>query len=236
MDEDQLLPVVRLTQSKRSASDARLDPPDPVVTDTDRRGEIDASDDPVVELQEVPTEDEAQLSTDTAPPEPDIASTDSIEAAHINNESIENEQSTVQQYDGNEPHQDAEPYTEAINDTSSHTDEPRSSTSSTTSTVTTNIDSPTGSQPDYPRRPGLRKLPQDHKTLEPTQPTVPANSESTRARRSLASKPPSRYCHLAGQTVDLEHQFQEHVFTAADNLTMPYVKLRLSTRMNTRGP
>lgn len=85
-------------QPSRSASDARLESPDPVVTDTDRRGEIDASgDSPVVELQQVPTEDEAQMSTDAVPSEPNIASTDSIEAAPTINESIENEQSSIQQ-------------------------------------------------------------------------------------------------------------------------------------------
>lgn len=81
----------------------------PIPSDTDCRGEIDASDDPpVVELQQVPKEDEAQMSTNAVPSEPNIASTDSIEAAPTDNESIENEQSTVQQDNGIKPCQEAE--------------------------------------------------------------------------------------------------------------------------------
>ena len=224
VENDQLLPVARLTQSTRSVSDARLDQPDPVVTDTeDRRGDTDASD-PVVEQQQVPTEDEPPLSTDTA------KATEPNEAAPT--ESIEKEQSTVQMEteDNDSHHGDESNNNEGLQqEATTSTDEPSSSSNSGPPTITTEVTESSRDSTDdpmaanYPRRPGLRKLQRDSK---PTAPIVPPPSEPIRATRRNASKLPSRYCHLADETVDLKHQFQDYVFTAADNLTIRQAKTK----------
>jgi hypothetical protein len=221
VEDDLLLPVARLTQSTRSTSDARLDPPDPVVTDTDHRGENNDASDPVVELKQVPPEDEAPLSTDTDQPttEPNSVSSDTIEAAPTD-ESIEKEQSTPPEMNveqQNDSHHDDEPSTGVIDDPTPFTIDSNDNT-----LTTTTLDG----QTDYPRRPGLRKLKQDHKTQDPTIPAVTQPNEPTRAKRSNASKLPNRFCHLADQTVDLEYQFQNYVFTAADNLSIRQAKAK----------
>ena len=82
------------------------------------------------------------------------------------------------------------------------------------------IDDIESATPDFPRRPGLRKL-----TREPPAPPVPVPppTENVSARRHNAGKLPAKYGNL-DHTVDIEKQFQEYIYTAADNLTITQAK------------
>jgi hypothetical protein len=74
---------------------------------------------------------------------------------------------------------------------------------------------------DYPRRPGHRKLTRSQPApIESPQPPPP----KVRAQRQNAGRQPERFVHLAEETVNIENQFQDYVYTAADNLTIDPAK------------
>ena len=230
VEQDQILPINRLTQSTRSVSDARLDLPDPVVTDTDdRRGEHnDASDEPVVEQQNIPlSEDVAPMTTVTDKPDNEPStSTDDLESAPTvipeYEPSTDNKSNIRTETESNELDL-TEAIPGVIDDLISPTDD---SNTTTTSDISTDTLSHTSSHPDilndYPRRPGKRKLTPEHNPTSATPPMVPA--QPVRAQRRNASKLPERFTYLAGQTVDIHSQFQDYVYSAVDNMTIKQAK------------
>jgi hypothetical protein len=255
VDNDLILPVPRLTQSnKRNA--ASLEPSrSDVVTDTqNRRGDNnnDASD-AVVEQNLQSTDANTDLqSTDAGDDMPLVRSTDDTEKAapteletieedeHLvvnddNNSDIINElvdEQTVTGVQDDNELADEQTITGVTEELSTSIQPPLTSSNTDTDTTSSSPTNPLtnrdDTQSDYPRRPGKRKL-----TREPPAAATPATSAPppvVRSRRMNAGKQPPKYTYMAGKTVNIEHQFQEYVYTAGDNLTITQAKLKHPTR------
>ena len=227
VEDDVILPVPRITQStKRSRNttsrDAPLDPSHPSeVTDTvDSRGETKDASGPVVEQEE-------HSSTENDPDIPNVRSTEDSTTTEAPTEAIEKAgQSDVDQNTIEEQENDI---VEEITKTQSHDyDEittkslPPSGSTSTTTSDSKLTHSDLDSRSDYPRRPGHRKLTRESNNRLPDSTNQPP--EKVRSQRSNAGKQPQRYANLANESVELEAQFQDYVYSAADNLTIQQAK------------
>ena len=78
----------------------------------------------------------------------------------------------------------------------------------------------------YPRRPELRKLTRREPAIAAA-PQLPP--QKVRAQRFNAGQQSERYANLAHDKVELENQFQEYVYSAADNLPIRQAKRKHPT-------
>jgi hypothetical protein len=233
--DDMILPVPRITQSTKRANI----PPAPIdtsqsseVTDTDNcRGENtnDASGD-VVEQSRDETDPQ---STDAEDPDlPVVRSTDDTTstddtAAPTTAINIEGETNDI-----NDELEDSTDDSQEVTGVSGDAASNDSSTITSDDTpinnpsLTTNNDDDienviTDTQTDYPRRPGHRKLTR----TPPAPPAAIAQPPlKVRAQRHNRGKQPERYAHMADNWANLEEQYQQYVYTAADNLTIAQAK------------
>jgi len=228
VDDDMILPVPRITQStKRSrpttSQDAPLDPSHPsVVTDTvDSRGENKDASGPEVEQEE-------HSSTDNDPDIPNVRSTEDSTTTSAPTEAIEKDEQSDVDLNTTEV-QENDNDDEDITKTQSRDDGEADTTPQSPAGSTSNASSDSklthsdlDSRSDYPRRPGHRKLTRESNNRLPD--TINQPPEKVRAQRSNAGKQPQRYANLANDSVQLEAQFQEYVYSAADNLTIQQAK------------
>lgn len=237
VDEDMFLPVPKMTSSsKRSRqtnpTDAPLEAPAPpqVTTDDseDRRGDniIDASS-PMVELQQDNTlldNPSEPQSTDVENDDmPSVRSTDDSEDTapiEVTEKAEQSTQSSDSNPDDTQTHCDTSTVT-GVTEVTDHIT-PNTGSNSHNSTPDMNL-SPNHvdvQQQDYPRRPGDRGLIRKANPQQQEHQKETAAPGRVRAQRSNAGKQPQRFAHLADITTDLDHTFQNYVYTAADNMTI----------------
>ena len=233
VEEDMILPVPRMTQSSKRATSsdeeqAPLDPSSPTLVNDneDSRGEnnnTDASDRVVEQSQR----DQDELSTDAVTDLPVVRSTDDTVAAPSQDPTIEKEQSLL---DIKHTDEEVTGVPDDVTTTSTNTNNESMQTppmpnpflcNDDTTSASIQEESNDNTTKDYPRRPGPRKLTRQAPAI-PAAPQLPP--QKVRAQRSNAGQQPERYANLAHNKVELENQFQEYVYTAADNLTITQAK------------